>query len=173
MVSRRRLIAGSGGFVLGLIAGGSLIGRVATTVDVEHLRCRPLPLHRNKEGDISIAYRRKGSGPPLVVLHGAGSDGRAWDFVAGRLAQNYDVLIPDIPGFGQSPMRSGLAPNVANLTDAVATWLQALGVKQPHVVGNSLGGALALEFGFRGLARSVTALSPIGFWNYMENLYAR
>jgi pimeloyl-ACP methyl ester carboxylesterase len=136
-------------------------------------QCRA-PWIRGRDGDrgLAAAFSRRGSGPPLLLLHGAGLSARTWEPVADLLDERYDLLIPDLPGFGQSAVLSGLAPNVANLTDAVARWLQTIGVEQPHVAGISLGGALALELGFRGVARSVTALSPVGFATYSERLYA-
>jgi pimeloyl-ACP methyl ester carboxylesterase len=95
-----------------------------------------------------------------------------WGPAVEILAERYDVLIPDLPGFGQSPPM-GATPNIAGLTDAVASWLRDIGVERPHVVGNSLGGGIALELGFRDAARSVIGLSPIGFWNTVEYDYLR
>ena len=58
-------------------------------------------------------------------------------------------------------------PNaVDNLTDNFAAW----GIEKPHVVGNSLGGALALELGARGAVSSVTALSPAGFFGMVNRV---
>jgi pimeloyl-ACP methyl ester carboxylesterase len=114
-----------------------------------------------------ISFSRQGAGPPVLLLHPAGLSRRVWNPVVEILAEQYDLLVPDLPGFGFSaPLQA--TPSVANLTDAVASWLRDIGVERPHVVGNSLGGAIALELGFRGAARSVMALSPIGFWNAVE-----
>ena len=55
-----------------------------------------------------------------------------------------------------------------HLSDQFAAW----GVSKPHVVGNSLGGAIALELGSRGLVSSVTALSPAGFFGHVGRLHA-
>jgi pimeloyl-ACP methyl ester carboxylesterase len=118
----------------------------------------------------NVSFSRQGSGPPLVLLHPLGMSRRAWDPVVEELAQRYSVVTPDLPGFGLSPALS-TTPNVANLADAMAAWLRAAGIERPHVVGNSLGGAVAIELGRRGAAQSVTALSPIGFWNDMELAY--
>jgi pimeloyl-ACP methyl ester carboxylesterase len=117
-----------------------------------------------------MAFSRRGSGPPLLLLHGLGMSRLSWDPLLEELTKRYTVLTPDLPGFGLSPALQG-TPSIDPLTDAVAAWLRAAGIEQPHVVGNSLGGAIAIELGRRGLARSVTALSPIGFWNQFEVAY--
>src|SRR5690606_39136027 len=64
-----------------------------------------------------------------------------------------------ISGFGQSPAPDPERPfGIAALVDTVADWCAHAGVERPHIAGNSLGGAVALELGARGLASSVTAL---------------
>lgn len=112
-----------------------------------------------------LVYTRKGSGEPLVLIHGIGHRRQAWDPVFETLAQSFDVIAVDLAGFGESPaypLKASYDMDSAcdNLSDNFALW----GVDRPHVVGNSLGGAIALELGARGLARSVTALSPAGFF---------
>ncbi|MFI8436892.1 alpha/beta fold hydrolase [Streptomyces sp. NPDC079020] len=122
---------------------------------------------------VSIAYERSGSGEPLLLLHGIGHHRQAWDPVLRILAAERDVIAVDLPGFGASP---ALPDGVPYATDSVAPVLGAfcaeLGVGRPHVAGNSLEGLLALEMGRVGLARSVTALSPAGFWTEAERRYA-
>ena len=118
-----------------------------------------------------LVYTRKGSGEPLVLIHGIGHRRQAWDPVFELLAQSYDVIAVDLAGFGESPaypLKSSYDMDNAcdNLSDNFALW----GVERPHVVGNSLGGAIALELGARGLARSVTALSPAGFFGNVNRL---
>jgi pimeloyl-ACP methyl ester carboxylesterase len=121
----------------------------------------------------TLSFSRQGSGPPLLLLHGAGSSRRAWSTVTRRLAQRYDVLAPDLPGFGESPALWDTAPDVPALADAVASWLKKIGVERPHIVGNSLGGGVAIELWMRRAAQSVTVLSPIGFWSSAEYIYAQ
>lgn len=58
------------------------------------------------------------------------------------------------------------------MVPVLGSFFEALGVIRPHVAGNSLGGLFALELGREGLARSVTALSPAGFWTPSERRYA-
>jgi pimeloyl-ACP methyl ester carboxylesterase len=109
-----------------------------------------------------LAYDRRGSGPPLVLLHALGTDRHMWDPVIDRLAAERDVIALDMPGFGGSPAISPAEP--ADLARAVAGQLEALGVVRPHVAGNSLGGWVALELALAGFAASVTAIAPAGLW---------
>ncbi|GID97068.1 alpha/beta fold hydrolase [Amorphoplanes digitatis] len=116
-----------------------------------------------------LAHERRGSGPVLVLIHGLGSRRQVWEPIVGALARHREVIALDLPGFGESPAweppRPGLAPgSVDHLADLVADFLAGLGVESPELAGNSLGGGIALELGRRGLARSVTAFAPVGFW---------
>lgn len=120
-----------------------------------------------------LVYTRKGSGEPLVLFHGIGHRRQAWDPVLDLLAESYDVIAVDLAGFGESPAYPDGEPYTmdnaaADLSANFAAW----GIDRPHVVGNSLGGAIALELGARGLARSVTALSPAGFFRGADRVAA-
>ena len=112
-----------------------------------------------------LAHDRRGSGEPVVLIHGIGHRRQGWGPVFDRLAERYDVIAVDLAGFGESPAYPRGVPYTmdnacADLAENFADW----GIERPHVVGNSLGGAIALELGARGLASSVTALSPAGFF---------
>ncbi len=124
---------------------------------------------------MQLAFDRRGSGPPLVLLHGVGHRRQAWDAVAGLLEPHRDLIIPDLPGHGESPPLSvGDRPVVEVLHEAVTGLLDELGLDRPHMAGNSLGGRLALEAGAGGRAASVTALSPAGFFRGQADvIYAR
>jgi pimeloyl-ACP methyl ester carboxylesterase len=118
-----------------------------------------------------LVYTRKGSGEPLVLIHGIGHRRQAWNPVLDLLAESYDVIAVDLAGFGESPAYPKSASYdmdsaCSNLVDNFAHW----GIERPHLVGNSLGGAIALELGARGHARSVTALSPAGFFGVVNRL---
>ncbi|MEU1775821.1 alpha/beta fold hydrolase [Streptomyces sp. NPDC012842] len=122
---------------------------------------------------VEVSYERTGAGAPLVLLHGIGHHRQAWDPVLRILAAERDVIAVDLPGFGASPaLPHGLAHDRRTMVPVLGSFFEALGVVRPHVAGNSLGGLLALELGREGLARSVTALSPAGFWTPSERRYA-
>lgn len=110
-------------------------------------------------------YIEAGSGRPLVLLHGIGMSSGAWKTVIPLLARERRVLAFDVAGFGRTPPLSE-APSAANLATALGRTLQAIGVDTPvDIVGNSMGGYIALEAAKQGLARSVVALSPAGLWS--------
>jgi pimeloyl-ACP methyl ester carboxylesterase len=134
---------------------------------------------------MQLAHDRRGSGPPLLLVHGIGSRRGVWGPVVPLLERERDVIALDLPGFGDSPpLPAGTAPTVEALTDAVEAFARELGLgdagdmgEQPatgarwHVAGNSLGGGIALELARRGAVASAAALSPIGFWNELERRY--
>lgn len=122
---------------------------------------------------LEIATSRHGSGEPVVLLHGIGHRRQAWDPVVGALAEDHEVIAVDLPGFGESPpLPPGLSYDMPTTMDNFRTVFADLGLDRPHVVGNSLGGAIAVELGARDLVRSVTALSPAGFWTPYDRRYA-
>jgi pimeloyl-ACP methyl ester carboxylesterase len=110
-------------------------------------------------GDRSRARR----GAPLLLVHGLGATHRVWDPVIDLLAPHYDVLAVTLPGhLDGPPILSGSTVTLASLIDALCAELDREGIDKAHVVGNSLGGLLALELARRGRALSVVALAPIG-----------
>ncbi len=114
-----------------------------------------------------------GRGEPLLLLHGIGHHRQAWDPVVDILATEREVIAVDLPGFGASPaLPDGLDHDLPAMTAALGGLCEALELDRPHVAGNSLGGLLALEMGRARLVRSVTALSPPGFWTQAERRYA-
>ncbi|MEU6956404.1 alpha/beta fold hydrolase [Streptomyces sp. NPDC045714] len=122
---------------------------------------------------VSVAYERTGSGEPLLLLHGIGHHLRAWDPVTRILATEREVIAVDLPGFGTSPaLPDGVPYDLATIGRVLGAFCAELGLDRPHVAGNSLGGLLALELGRTELVRSVTALSPAGFWTEAERRYA-
>ncbi|MEU9667586.1 alpha/beta fold hydrolase [Streptomyces bobili] len=122
---------------------------------------------------VTVSYARAGRGEPLLLLHGIGHHRQAWDPVVDILATERDVITVDLPGFGASPsLPDGLAYDLATTTAVFSAFCEALELDRPHVGGNSLGGLLALELGREKRVRSVTALSPAGFWSEAERRYA-
>ncbi len=106
---------------------------------------------------------RGGSGSPLLLLHGLGMSWRAWSPLLDGLEARHDVLALTLPGHRGGPPAPP-AVSVEALVDLVEHALDDAGFDTPHVVGNSLGGWLALELARRGRAASVTAVSPAGAW---------
>jgi len=120
-----------------------------------------------------LVHDRAGSGEPVVLIHGIGHRRQAWRPVFDRLATSYDVIALDLSGFGESaPYPRGERYDMDNacrdLADNFALW----GVERPHVVGNSLGGAISLELAARDLVSSATVLSPAGFFGPVDRAWA-
>jgi pimeloyl-ACP methyl ester carboxylesterase len=121
-----------------------------------------------------LAFTRSGAGAPLVLLHGLGSSRQAWDPVVPALAERFDVLAVDLPGFGHSkPLPPQQEPHPPALAAAVDGLLEDLGIQAPHLVGNSLGGWVALETAHRRPVGSLTLLSPAGLWAASTPRYNR
>jgi pimeloyl-ACP methyl ester carboxylesterase len=104
-----------------------------------------------------------GSGTPLVLIHGFGGNWRVWKPVLAQLEKHHRVIVPTLPGHsGGAPYSGKVTP--AGIADAFAAQLRARGLDQVHVIGQSLGGYMAIEMARRGIARSVMGISPAGAW---------
>jgi pimeloyl-ACP methyl ester carboxylesterase len=120
-----------------------------------------------------LVYDRKGSGEPVVLIHGIGHRRQAWAPIFDQLAERYDVIAVDLAGFGESPRYAkGVPYNMDNACADLAGNFAEWGIEQPHVVGNSLGGAISLELAARGLVSSATVLSPAGFFGRFDRFQA-
>jgi pimeloyl-ACP methyl ester carboxylesterase len=104
-----------------------------------------------------------------VLLHGLGLSWRSWQPVLDALEDRHDVVAIDLPGFGESPpLPDGVAPTPGRLADAVESELDRLGLDAPALVGNSLGGWVALELARRGRAARAVVISPSGLESPLE-----
>jgi pimeloyl-ACP methyl ester carboxylesterase len=120
----------------------------------------------------------KGQGRPLVLLHGIGMSSDAWAAVFDRLAVQRRVIAFDIPGFGRTPgLPEHIEPNAEAMVASLTESLRKMGIEGPvDIVGNSLGGRIALEAAAHGLARSIVGISPAGLWRnkapfHLEHLF--
>ena len=112
-----------------------------------------------------IAYEKKGDGPAVVLLHGYVGDWRTFRPQVDALSDEFTVVAWDAPGFGRSsdPPESFRYPEFA---DCLAEFINALGLRRPHIVGLSFGGGLALEFYRRhpSVPRSLVLASSYAGW---------
>jgi pimeloyl-ACP methyl ester carboxylesterase len=108
---------------------------------------------------------------PIVLLHGATSSAKAWDALLPGLSAKHQVFAPTLAGhLGGPPLPAGSGGVVSRIVDATCRQLDEAAIDTAHVVGNSLGGWVALELARRGRARSVLALSPAGAWRSARDL---
>ncbi|HTW28633.1 MAG TPA: acetoin dehydrogenase dihydrolipoyllysine-residue acetyltransferase subunit [Acetobacteraceae bacterium] len=109
----------------------------------------------------TIQYMQAGpsDAPPLVLIHGFGGDYIGWMFVQPILAERFRTIALDLPGHGGST-KTLQGADAASLGQAVRALLDTLGIERAHLVGHSLGGAVALTLAERAL--STTLISPAG-----------
>jgi len=113
---------------------------------------------------------RGGSGPPMVLIHGITDTWRSWELVLPELEKHHDVLALTLPGHKGGPAIEGEI-NERVLTGAVEAAMDEAGFETAHVVGNSLGGYLALHMAALGRARTTVALAPAGGWASGDESY--
>ncbi|MGE0745225.1 MAG: alpha/beta fold hydrolase [Rhodospirillales bacterium] len=104
-------------------------------------------------GGRRISYREAGSGPALVLLHGVGSGAPSWDGQLAEFAPRWRTVAWDAPGYGGSDLLPMPSPAAADYADALAGFLDALGIDAAAVVGHSLGALVAAAFARRFPAR--------------------
>lgn len=111
---------------------------------VEYL-ARPLGAVREVEVEAgTIRYRERGSGPPIVFLHGIVANGILWRRVVPRLAEHFRCITPDWPlGSHELGMRAGTDMSLPGLARMVEEFLDALGLRDVTLVANDTGGAIA------------------------------
>ncbi|MEI8280364.1 MAG: alpha/beta hydrolase [Bacteroidota bacterium] len=92
-----------------------------------------------------LGYRKVGSGPSIVLLHGFPANGELWQQVWTDLAASFTVIVPDIPGSGASTF-SGEKVSMEQLADSVKLILDHEGIRETILFGHSMGGYIALAF---------------------------
>lgn len=113
-------------------------------------------------------YSRRGTGKPLLLIHGVGSSHHSWDRVIDALAAERDVIAVDLPGFGATPPLAGEV-SIRTLADAVTEFLQKKDLVGIDAVGSSMGARLVLELARRGgVLGAVVSFDPGGFWRGWE-----
>jgi len=94
---------------------------------------------------IELAYARRGKGSPLVLLHGFPLDHHLWDEVVALLEDTFDLILPDLRGFGESTTVD--APyTMDDYASDIAGLLNQLGIQKTGIAGHSMGGYVALAF---------------------------
>jgi 3-oxoadipate enol-lactonase len=98
-----------------------------------------------KVNGVELAYERRGKGPPLVLIHGHPLDHTIWELVVPLLEKDFDLILPDLRGFGQSEtVRTGYL--LTDMAADIAALLDSLNLQQATIAGHSMGGYIALAF---------------------------
>ena len=116
---------------------------------------------------MTLNHVRRGSGSPLLLIHGLGAGWRSWTPILDGLAARREVIAVDLPGFGETPPLTGEV-SIATLTDSVAEFIHEQGLGKVSTVGQSMGGRMVLELARRGVGGDTVALDPGGFWTDRE-----
>ena len=114
-----------------------------------------------------LHHIRRGSGRPLLLVHGLGAGLRSWEPILDGLAARREVIAVDLPGFGETPPLDGEV-SIATLTDSVAGFIKDQGLDGVATAGQSMGARIVLELARRGVGGDAVALDPGGFWNDRE-----
>ncbi|OON67692.1 alpha/beta fold hydrolase [Hymenobacter sp. CRA2] len=112
---------------------------------------------------MELHHIRRGSGRPLLLIHGIGSSWRGWQTILDDLAAHREVIAIDLPGHGQTPALPG-ENSIYTLADTLVEWLRAHDLVGVDCVGSSMGARLVLELARRGVLGAAVALNPGGFW---------
>ncbi|KIL53142.1 intracellular short-chain-length polyhydroxyalkanoate depolymerase [Jeotgalibacillus campisalis] len=98
-----------------------------------------------KNGE-DIAYRmRAGSEKVIVLVHGNMTSSAHWDLLIEKLPATYTVYAPDLRGFGGSSYRKPIT-SIRDFSEDLAQWVKQIGLTNFHLVGWSLGGAVAMQY---------------------------
>jgi pyruvate dehydrogenase E2 component (dihydrolipoamide acetyltransferase) len=140
----------------------------------EQTEAVPEPLSVDVDGR-AIRYLETGrahAGRPIVLIHGFGGDLNNWMFTQPGLAEDHWVIALDLPGHGGSSKDVG-AGDLAALSAVVAGLLTALGIPKAHLVGHSLGGAVALRMALDTPDRvaSLSLISPASLGDEIDGSF--
>lgn len=112
-----------------------------------------------KLNGIELAYERRGKGMPLVLIHGYPLDHSIWNETISQLENDFDLILPDVRGFGESSTVD--APyTLSDIANDLAALLDSLGVERTTLAGHSMGGYIALAFA-KAFPERVTGLALV------------
>ncbi len=127
-----------------------------------------IPQHPTTSADMH--HVRRGTGRPLLLVHGLGGSWQSWSTVIDTLAAEREVIAVDLPGHGATPPLRDEA-SIATFADSVMVFLEARGLSGVDAVGSSMGARLVLELARRGVVGAVVSLDPGGFWRGWERTF--
>ena len=140
------------------------VGFLAATSGMKEegrLRFRTVPTTEH-----CISLLEAGTGPPVIAIHGLGASKASFLATVAALAPRFRVMAIDLPGFGDSDKPVGAPYDARYFAAAIVQLLDALELDRAHLIGNSLGGRVALEVGLRAPERvdRLALLAPSMAW---------
>lgn len=113
---------------------------------------------------MKLYHVRRGTGKPLLLIHGLGGSWRSWQTILDPLAAEREVIAVDLPGHGDTPPLSG-ETSIHTLADSLTEFVNENNLNGVDVVGSSMGARLVLDLARRGgVVGGVVSLDPGGFW---------
>lgn len=131
-------------------------------------------IHTASVGGHTMAYRRSGSGTPLVLIHGIPTNSLLWRKVQPLLGPHYDVMAPDLIGYGRSDKPLDVSLSIVNQANWLTSWLETF--EAPVVlVGHDIGGGIAQLVGATrpDLVRRLVLVDTIAYDSWPEPNIAR
>lgn len=125
------------------------------------LRIRDVPAGRHR-----ISTMTMGEGPDVLLIHGLGGTRASFMETAAALSTRYRVHAPDLPGFGSSCKPALGGYNARWFSETMVSLMDALGIERAHLVGNSMGGRIAIELALNHPERvgALALLCPAVAW---------
>jgi pimeloyl-ACP methyl ester carboxylesterase len=168
-----RMLAKSNGIAVEDISGSGPHGRIQADDVTNYAKYKhPAPSRHGSfpqatklvasSGPLHTAYLREGSGEPIVMIHGFGADLNSWRPLVQAMGHGRTIVAVDLPGHGQSPWQG--ASSIGAVVQSVKDAIDGLGLVDIHLVGHSLGAAIA-TLAIKGLKTQVKSLflvSPAG-----------
>jgi pimeloyl-ACP methyl ester carboxylesterase len=128
---------------------------------------------------VDWAYLVGGQGEPLVLVHGFGADKDHFGPLLGALSSRYRLIVPDLPGFGESSRKASLAYDIPSQVDRFEGFIHALGLEDFHLAGASMGGYLAAYYAadHPDKVKSLLLMAPAGVlpptFGKLQQIYER
>ena len=168
------------GGIVGVVGGLAVFERLApraaarVLLRLERRRCG-LVAKSVRLRDHEVAYLEGGAGEPLILVHGFAATKDHFTRVASYLTPRYRVLIPDLPGFGDSSKAEEASYSIADQVRSLRAFVDALDVGHAHLGGSSMGGFVVTEYAFAHpeAVGSLWLLGPLGTWAAVDSELTR
>ncbi|MEK7277779.1 MAG: alpha/beta hydrolase [Chloroflexota bacterium] len=112
---------------------------------------------------LKVAYRVQGDGRDVLMIHGWASSGRMWQSLMGALVPGFRCWALDLPGFGDSDKPTNGWYSIQSYVELARDFMAARGLRQPDVIGHSMGGMIALSLAAESpdAMRRLVAINPV------------